>query len=47
MSEDKTNIDRTLAIQSSQAPQFIADFYFDVEAERVMPVFSVPGLKRI
>lgn len=40
----KTNIDRTLAVQSSVEDQFIGDFYFSLKSVRPMPVFSVPGL---
>lgn len=46
--EDKTNIDRTLAVKSTNdMPQFQADFYFEVKHERPMPVFSIPGIDRI
>ena len=40
----KTNVDRTLAVQSSLEDQFIGDFYFNIKSVRPMPVFSVPGL---
>lgn len=40
----KTNVDRTLAVQSSVEDQFIADFYFEIKSVRPMPVYSVPGL---
>lgn len=40
----KTNIDRTLAVQSSVEDQFFADFYFNMKSARPMPVYSVPGL---
>lgn len=40
----KTNVDRTLAVQSSLEDQFIADFYFKIKSVRPMPIFSVPGL---
>ena len=40
----KTNIDRTLAVQSSLEDQFIGDFYFNIKSVRPMPVYSVPGL---
>ncbi len=40
----QTNIDRTLAVQSSVEDQFIADFYFNIKSVRPMPVYSVPGL---
>lgn len=46
--EDKSNIDRTLAIKSTNdMPQFQSDFYFEVMHERPMPVFSIPGIDRI
>lgn len=37
-------MDRTLAVQSSVAHQFIGDFYFDCECVRPMPLYSIPGL---
>lgn len=48
--ENQSNIDRTLAIKSTGEngqPQYNADFYFEIICERAMPVYSVPGLKRI
>lgn len=42
--EDKTNVDRVLAVTSSQANQIFADIWFDCKVTRPMPVFSVPGL---
>lgn len=42
--EDKSNVDRTLAVTSNLAPQLFADFWFDMKATRPMPLFSVPGL---
>lgn len=42
--EDKTNVDRVLAVTSATANQVFADFWFDIDVTRVMPVFSVPGL---
>ncbi len=42
--ETDVNIDRTLAVSSSVEDQFIADFYFDLECTRPMPLYSVPGL---
>lgn len=45
--EGQENIDRTLAVQSSNAHQFIANFYFDQTWTRPMPIYSVPGLERI
>lgn len=37
-------VDRTLAVQSSEAPQIIADLLIKNRAARPMPVYSVPGL---
>lgn len=42
--EDKTNVDRVLAVQSSVSNQLFADIYVENKAVRPMPVFSVPGL---
>nr|WNN13336.1 MAG: major capsid protein [Gokushovirinae sp.] len=42
--EDKTNIDRVLAVQSSQSNQFFADIYVQNRATRPMPLYSIPGL---
>lgn len=42
--EDKTNVDRVLAVQSTIANQFFADIYVKCKATRPMPVYSVPGL---
>lgn len=42
--EDKTNVDRVLAVTSATANQIFADFWFDISVTRVMPTFSVPGL---
>ena len=42
--EDKTNIDRVLAVQSSVSNQFFADIYVQNRATRPMPVYSIPGL---
>ena len=38
----KTNVDRTLAVQSQD--QFLCDFYFNEEWTRPMPMHGVPGL---
>ena len=45
--EGPENIDRTLAVQSENSHQFIADFYFDQTWTRPMPIYSVPGLDTI
>lgn len=44
LEESTTNLDRALAVGSSQTHQFIADFYFKAKWSRVMPVYSIPGL---
>lgn len=45
--EGTENIDRTLAVQSSNSHQFICDFYFDQTWTRPMPIYGVPGLSSI
>lgn len=42
--ENPDNVDRTISVESSAQNQFICDFWFNTEAIRVMPVYSVPGL---
>lgn len=42
--EDKSNVDRVLAVQSSVSNQIFGDFYVRCKATRPMPVFSIPGL---
>lgn len=42
--ESSVNLDRTIAVPSSKQDSFICDFYHDVQAFRVMPVYSIPGL---
>lgn len=42
--ETEKNIDRTLAVQSTNADQFIADFGFDNDEVLPMPIHSIPGL---
>lgn len=42
--QGKAEIDRTLAIPSSTAPQFVCDFLTFGKAVRPMPVYSIPGL---
>ena len=44
LKEDKSNVDRALAVQSSVSNQFFGDFFFKCKATRCMPVYSVPGL---
>ena len=42
--EDKTNVDRVLAVTSSVSNQMFADFFISCKATRPMPVYSIPGL---
>ncbi len=42
--EDKTNIDRVLAVTSEVSNQFFADIYIQNRATRPMPLYSIPGL---
>lgn len=37
-------VDRTLSVSSDKQDQFIIDFWFDVSAIRVLPVYSIPRL---
>ena len=42
--EDKTMLDRCLAVTSAVSHQLIFDFYIQSRAARPMPLYSVPGL---
>ena len=42
--EDKTNVDRVLAVTSSVSNQMFADMYIQVMTTRAMPMYSIPGL---
>ena len=44
IAEDKSNVDRVLAVQSSVSNQLFGDFYFQCKTTRAMPVYSIPGL---
>lgn len=44
LKEDKTNVDRVLAVTSQVSNQIFADFYFNITATRCLPMYSVPGL---
>lgn len=44
MIENPANIDRTIAVQSSEANQFIGDFYFEQVVSAPIPINRVPGL---
>lgn len=43
--EDKTNVDRVLAVTSEVANQFWFDVYVQNRCTRCMPMYSVPGLE--
>lgn len=45
--EGTENIDRTLAVQSSNNHQFICNFYYSQAWTRPMPIYSVPGIDTI
>lgn len=45
--EGTENIDRTLAVQSSNSHQFICNFYYGQAWTRPMPIYSVPGIDTI
>lgn len=45
--EGTENIDRTLAVQSSNSHQFICNFYYEQAWTRAMPIYSVPGIDTI
>lgn len=42
--EDKTNVDRCLAVTSKVSNQLFGDFYVHNVCTRPMPLFSIPGL---
>lgn len=42
--EDKSPVDRALAVSSSVANQIFGDFYFDMKFTRAMPMYSIPGI---
>lgn len=45
--EDLSNVDRTLAVTSKLANQIFGDFYVKNLTTRVMPVHSIPGLRKL
>ncbi len=45
--EGTENIDRTLAVQSSNSHQFICNFYYEQAWTRPMPIYSLPGIDTI
>lgn len=42
--EDKTNVDRVLAVTSAGSNQLFADIYIKNRTTRPMPMYSIPGL---
>ena len=42
--EDKSNVDRVLAVTSSVSNQLFADIYIQNYTTRPMPMYSIPGL---
>ncbi len=42
--EDKTNVDRVLAVTSAASNQLFADIYIKNRTTRPMPMYSIPGL---
>lgn len=42
--EDKSNIDRVIAVSSAVSHQFFADIYIENRSTRPMPMYSIPGL---
>lgn len=47
VSDSQEILDRTLAVTSELAPQFICQFNFRIKKQLPMPVYSVPGLDTI
>ncbi|QCS36691.1 major capsid protein [Capybara microvirus Cap3_SP_632] len=44
LEEDRSILDRCLAVTSDVSNQLIADFYLKVNVARCMPLYSIPGL---
>jgi hypothetical protein len=44
LKEDKSNVDRTIAVTSAITHQYLADFAVNITATRAMPQYSVPGM---
>lgn len=47
INETPVYLDRTLAVQSTQAPQFITNFQFDIERINTVPNVILPGIDKI
>lgn len=42
--EDKSPVNRCIAVSDQSANQLLLDIYMDIKATRPMPVFSIPGM---
>lgn len=47
INETPTYLDRTLVVQSTTTPQFMADFSFDIERINTVPNYVLPGIDKI
>ena len=50
MQSNPNTIGQTLLLNNSKVEyihQFLADFYFNAQVSRKMPVFSIPGLRKV
>ena len=47
INETPTYLDRTLVVQSTTTPQFMADFVFDIERINTVPNYVLPGIDKI
>lgn len=50
MESSSTTIGQTLLLNNSKVEyihQFLADFYFNAQVSRKMPVFSIPGMRKV
>ena len=43
LEEDKSNVDRALAVTSTLSDQLFADFYFNAKWTRPLPMYSIPA----
>lgn len=47
INETPVYLDRTLVVQSTKTPQFMAQFVFDIERINLVPNFILPGIDKI
>lgn len=47
INETPVYLDRTLVVKSSETPQFMCDFAFDIERINLVPNFILPGVDKI